>query len=878
MKGETLSLDTNSVFLGSVINTNDIFLEDFFSSCPKWIQVARFLITENETGATEDIIKTLTEQCKLEATKKTEKMQKHKIKKMMIDSFSISSLRLNKISNIVGINALAPKNPLVFSKDKNISIIYGENGAGKTGYVRLLKHICNSRKKGTLHPNIFEKNNPKKTQTACVEYSKNNQDFKFEWTPKKKECQDLHKVDIFDSEYGSIFVEDEGIICYETPILELFTTLISVCDGVKKKLIDEVQVLENSIPTHVLPKTLVSTPIDKWLKEINANTSLEKLVEMNNFSEKDRETISELQEILSEKTPVEKIQTQQVNLNNLINNAKNLAQYFSSGKCQELIKSRDEMLEKKKRSEEVAHMDFRDEEFLNGIGNDLWKTMWNAAMSFSINSAYPNKTYPNLENEAKCVLCQQLLSDEAKKRLQQFDSFIKSEVEKSFEDSENKHKEHLNNVPNIIDDEIIKSWISISEISDEIEQEIYEFYNLARKYVEHLHDVNSNHSSFILEEHESWLLKAEKLLEDRTSLIENLEKINNPINLKKLQNELDALLAKEWITNNFNTIKDKIKKMKEIEALKKAIKLTDTTRLSKKKTEITKYQVTDKFINTFNEELKNLKAKHIKVQPVQSHLKKGQIVIKLQLKGCEDKAGLLTSILSEGERRIVSIAAFLSDISSRYGFLPIILDDPISSLDQEYEDATTKRLVRLSKNRQVIVFTHRLSTVYTIEEHAKSLELASEIICITNERWGAGEPSKFPLSRQNPVKALNYLINEELPKARTVFEKETKENYKILVEKLYKDFRIILENIIERELISGVVLRLRDSVQTKNKINNLAKITKDDCKLIEKHMTKKSAPLHSISQEITLRYPTPDEILKDFEEVKNWLIEFRKRK
>jgi hypothetical protein len=37
------------------------------------------------------------------------------------------------------------------------------------------------------------------------------------------------------------------------------------------------------------------------------------------------------------------------------------------------------------------------------------------------------------------------------------------------------------------------------------------------------------------------------------------------------------------------------------------------------------------------------------------------------------------------------------------------LTDPMSSLDQEYEERTAERLVALSATRQVIVFTHRLS-------------------------------------------------------------------------------------------------------------------------------------------------------------------------
>ena len=58
------------------------------------------------------------------------------------------SLCLCSIGNIEGVNALAPKVPLKFGK--GITVIYGLNASGKSGYVRLLKHICGARNPGDL--------------------------------------------------------------------------------------------------------------------------------------------------------------------------------------------------------------------------------------------------------------------------------------------------------------------------------------------------------------------------------------------------------------------------------------------------------------------------------------------------------------------------------------------------------------------------------------------------------------------------------------------------------------------------------------------------------------------------------------------------------
>jgi len=74
---------------------------------------------------------------------------------------SIKSIRLESIANICGINALCSDRPLEFGKTP-ICIVYGRNGSGKSGYVRLLKHACGVRNPGELLSNVFINNNKRR--------------------------------------------------------------------------------------------------------------------------------------------------------------------------------------------------------------------------------------------------------------------------------------------------------------------------------------------------------------------------------------------------------------------------------------------------------------------------------------------------------------------------------------------------------------------------------------------------------------------------------------------------------------------------------------------------------------------------------------------
>ena len=48
-------------------------------------------------------------------------------------------LRLRSLSKVSGVNALSPGATINFSP--GLTILYGENGTGKTGYTRILKRI-----------------------------------------------------------------------------------------------------------------------------------------------------------------------------------------------------------------------------------------------------------------------------------------------------------------------------------------------------------------------------------------------------------------------------------------------------------------------------------------------------------------------------------------------------------------------------------------------------------------------------------------------------------------------------------------------------------------------------------------------------------------
>jgi wobble nucleotide-excising tRNase len=66
-------------------------------------------------------------------------------------------------------------------------------------------------------------------------------------------------------------------------------------------------------------------------------------------------------------------------------------------------------------------------------------------------------------------------------------------------------------------------------------------------------------------------------------------------------------------------------------------------------------------------------------------------------------------ILSYTSRqKAIALAEFLTELQLDLVRSPVIFDDPVNSLDHRIIDEVAKRLIRLSKTRQVIILTHSI--------------------------------------------------------------------------------------------------------------------------------------------------------------------------
>lgn len=845
-------------------------LSRWFSERPQWLQIAATRLLQHSDPTDKDVSELAT-LCQQEANGKLPRTT-CSFPASAFTQGAVGTLRLCSISDVEGVNALAPKKPLEFGKG-NMTIIYGNNGSGKSGYVRLLKHVCGAREMGTLHHNVF-KPGSSTTQKALISFVQDGIPKSHTWTGQGI-CDDLNSVDIYDTSFGSVFVSSENEVSYEPPILSFFTSLIQVCEKVSSALDAEVNRHPSKKPNISADKKL--TPEGIWYDFINASTTTQDINKHCTFSSTDETEMRTLQQRLAEQAPVERakqIRKQKQHVDTLIQDAQKFLEQLSDDNCRRIIAAKKKSILKKTAADTAAQKVFSGSE-LEGIGSDVWKELWEAARNYSVSAAYKESEYPNVSDGSRCVLCHQTLTQEAKDRLISFENFVKGEMQKAATDAAKDYETASQTIEVLPTSETLKTRIDAAGIpQDEVTSQMTDFFAQLQARKDLLPGIDSEEAIPDPLLSPKWIEEANAQSKSLGELAAKYDEDAKGDNREEIKKKLNSLQARMWLSEHRAAIDEEVDRLKLLNQIQEAKKSTNTKALSQKKGELAEALITDAFVQRFNEELKALGASQVKVELVKSKVTKGRVLHKIQLRGASQSG--LADVLSEGETRIVSIAAFLADVAGKSNQAPFIFDDPISSLDQSYEEAVVQRLIELSQDKQVIVFTHRLSLLGTVRHFAEKKTITPDVVSIRSVDWGTGEPAPIPLSQSDIKSALNTLMNRRYQDAKKASENGEFEYAEILLKSICSDFRTLVERSIENDLLCGVVQRFQRPVHTL-KIKELAKVQDTDCNLLDSLMTKYSGFEHSQSTESPVDLPKPDDLLADMTALKNWREEYAKR-
>lgn len=839
---------------------------------PNWMVKAVNLMLSNQRKLNDQELELL-------ATDSFQEIKNVKYKKESIDQSRFKThfgesgnkgvLQLKSISNVKGINNLKPRKPLNLLSD-NLTIVYGRNGSGKSGYTRILKNACGARKNELLLSNIFV---GVESQECEFEVSVDGIDSAIKWKPTDGKLESLSSIDIFDSSCGVSYVIDEKEVSYEPKLSRFLNHLADVSLKVQSKLSNKSLAFKKEFPT--VPTGIIGTTTISIYRAVSSIADFAPL-QRKRWTPQKEYTLADYTSRLSSSQNTEVISS----LKNQISNRKLIIDQIELERNQLTNEVFKKIAQKKKSITAKELQVEKTQRILKGqriakVGTDLWQKMWEAARTYAETEIFQKENFP-LGDGKICVLCQQDIKLKAQKRMVGLEKFVKNKFNSELRTIKDELKNLQSSVPPIWMEKSYQSQLASSNF-DEVSKELI---------LQEISILNTRKDEFLSIETSkdltafsktSTINKLKRQTKDLETQCGNLEMARTTKGIEELKVKISELEAEKWIDTNKSQILQSLKDKQQYSIYQGAIQSCNTLPISTKQSSLAAKLITKKFLEKFKEELNLLGGDDVKVGIVKGKTHKGVVQYKITF----DESVLtekLENVLSEGEFRIVSLAAFLADVGSKPHNSPFIFDDPISSLDAEFEENVVKRIVDLSKTRQVIVFTHRISFVCLLRDRVNLEKVKCNHVSLISESWGKGEPSK-PLVESLKTKSyLNNLINERLPQARKAFNNEGMEFYKPLAKALTSDFRILIEKIIEDDLINEVVQRYRRGIVTKDKLKDLSVITVEDTQMLESMMTKYSTFEHSQSRELVPKYPKPDELDGDLVNLQKWLTEFQERK
>lgn len=661
-------------------------------------------------------------------------------------------------------NALAPNQKLRFAK-KGLTVIYGDNGSGKSGYVRVLKHACRTRDRGAKILRDVE-DVDETPQTAKIVFARGATDLELEWKPEGTGHSDLPSISILDSRSANIHVEKTNAVAYIPTPMKILETLASTCDRIKNKLKAQLAALDAQTPLALQSPSLSSkTAAGAFVHGLSAKSNLEQLGLLATLSTDEKKRLSTLEADLAQEPnrAAERIRNQKRRLDEHIAALKRVDEFIKDS----AFVARDD-LKAERDAATLASESLFAAAPLPAIGQATWRGLWDAARKYSGEIAYPEKHFPDADAGDLCVLCQQPLSEEAMGRRTTFESFVKGSTKADEEAAQNAYVALLSRAKakTVTIDSIRQLHaLCATEIGDSDLAKNLKEYCVRAAWRLRAYCCESSAPGVMVEFPEAAVSELSNSMATRAA--QSSASQGGPEH-QALVAECLELANREALAPLLEDIKVEIARRKQAAAINKAMKDTAKIAVTNKNKVLSDQLVTNALRGRFAREIEKI---NLTRMPVELRKIKNQNAVSFfQVCLVEKPDAAVGEIFSEGEHRCVALAAFLAELVTSKQYSGIVFDDPMSSLDHVHRKAVVGRLIEEAAHRQVIVFTHDLTFLYELrrEVEAKDCPILYQTIRRKQDRPGHVE-GELPVKAKS-ARQLTAALRSELKAAKGQFE------------------------------------------------------------------------------------------------------------
>lgn len=838
-------------------------------TCPAWQRDALRRLCISEELAENDIDE-LAKICVGETTASSPLMEEH----VRAPAAADQVITLRAIEEVQNVNALAAGQRLPFGK-KGLTVVYGDNGSGKSGYARILKKACRARspKNDDVLPNIYS--NAGGQTRAKVDFAVGGQNRSTIWEVGKPSDEHLSLVSVFDSRTANIHVDSTNDVAYTPFPLKILADLAQLCQKLKKRISDQVTELEKQTPASIkAPNVRSDTRVGQLFARLDGNTTVEQIEALATLNEVELARLAALKSDFAQ-DPAKAARSLQFTRKRMVEDRESIvalqAAVSDAGVAD--LRALHASLKAATGAATAAATDLFANEPIPQIGSDAWRLLWDTARAYSNAEVYPAMPFPNTADGAKCVLCQQDLSQSANERLRRFDAFVRDETRKKADEAQTTYnaaaeKLRMTQMTGKRALAIINAMrvdLADDRVADDVRRAIVTARWRLRAIIRtHTMDQNPTLPAFSPTP-VNGLVAAEEAIDRRiAALLANDESEER----KALTAEYHDLLDRETFVVLKEDVVAEAGRRKQIADLKEAQKTTNTNSITTLSGRLAENLVTGTLRSEFAKEVDKLGIGKLGIELRKEGNRAGVPLFRVSLiRKPQAKVG---EVLSEGEHRCVALAAFMAELATTESKSTVVFDDPVSSLDHVHRQQVAERLAEEALKRQVVVFTHDIAFLFLLDQACRDKGVDDVgYRSVTRGQDFAGFCQPDPPARAQPVERVIEGMQKQLNNEKAHYEQGRTAEWERTVDALQKRLRDTWERAVE-DVVGAVVKRLSQKVETSGLVK-LTAVTLEDCEEMRKAYGRCSTLLHSQSEGLNVPPPPPDRVQEEIDALRAWV-------
>ena len=787
---------------------------------------------------------------------------------------------LRALHSVENVNALKPGERLTFDK-KGLTVVYGDNGSGKSGYARVLKQVCRARspKDDKILPNIYA--TKKGPQEAVIDFRANGQNKTAKWIKGLPSDSLLSSVSVFDCRTANVHVDEVNNVAYTPFPMKVLERLADACRQIKGRLNAEIRELDRQTPaTITAPKCHTNTVVGKLIAGLSWKTNIEEIHALAVLNATEKVKLEMLKTDLGSDPArvARQVAAQKTRLDGISEKFSGLIDAIRDTRAQRLGELY-QAHQTARAAAVVAAGDLFAIEPLPNVGSDVWRALWEAARAYSEQQAYSDLKFPVTKDGARCVLCQQELGVEAVDRLQRFERFVQDDTKRKEGEAKTAYESALAELRRAdlairdIRDAVV---LVRDELNDEVLASRLRKSAVTAKW--RLRALVRNHVKVdavgLLPVAEAWPLGT--ISAKSTELqkrVDALEAEEESEERKAMRKRFQELADREWLVLVESDVVAEIGRQRKRAALQTAVRDTATNQITIKSGEIAELLVTNALRAQFSKEVDRLGITGLAIELRKEKSSYGVPYFRVSLMRKPDAR--VGEILSEGEHRCVALAAFLAELATTEGRSAIVFDDPVSSLDHIHREAMAQRLAEEGQNRQVVILTHDIVSLFLLDQACRRKNTHVAYRCVTRNEDFAGLCQQDPPTRAQPVGKVIEGMQKQLDNEKVFYEHGDHARWERTVDALQKRLRETWERAVE-DVLGSVFKRLSEKVDTRG-LGMVTVLTLDDCMTMRKAYGRCSKLLHSIPSVLNPPLPTPGLIQDEITVLRAWVSDIKQR-